>query len=304
MEKFEVHILGCGSALPTQRHNPASQVVGLNDNLYMIDCGEGTQLQYRRAHLSFARLNHIFISHLHGDHCFGLIGLISTLSLLGRTAPLHIYAPADLERVMRPQLDFFCQKNHFEVFFHAFSSSCSEQIFENKSLTVTTIPLRHRLPCCGFVFREKEKLPHVRRDMLDYLKIPVCEINNIKLGADWKTEDGTIIPNSRLVFPATAPRSYAYCSDTVYMPENAELLQGVTTLYHEATFAESEKARAAETFHSTAGQAALMAKAAGVSRLVLGHFSSRYEDETQLLSEAQAIFPNTCLSKEGLRFSV
>lgn len=304
MEKFEVHILGCGSALPTQRHNPASQVVGLNDNLYMIDCGEGTQLQYRRAHLSFARLNHIFISHLHGDHCFGLIGLISTLSLLGRTAPLHIYAPADLERVMRSQLDFFCQKNHFEVFFHAFSSSCSEQIFENKSLTVTTIPLRHRLPCCGFVFREKEKLPHVRRDMLDYLKIPVCEINNIKLGADWKNEDGTIIPNSRLVFPATAPRSYAYCSDTVYMPENAELLQGVTTLYHEATFAESEKVRAAETFHSTAGQAALMAKAAGVSRLVLGHFSSRYEDETQLLSEAQAIFPNTCLSKEGLRFSV
>lgn len=304
MEKFEVHILGCGSALPTQRHNPASQVVGLNDNLYMIDCGEGTQLQYRRAHLSFARLNHIFISHLHGDHCFGLIGLISTLSLLGRTAPLHIYAPADLEHVMRPQLDFFCQKNHFEVFFHAFSSSCSELIFENKSLTVTTIPLRHRLSCCGFVFREKEKLPHVRRDMLDYLKIPVCEINNIKLGADWKNEDGTIIPNSRLVFPATAPRSYAYCSDTVYMPENAELLQGVTTLYHEATFAESEKVRAAETFHSTAGQAALMAKAAGVSRLVLGHFSSRYEDETQLLSEAQAIFPNTCLSKEGLRFSV
>lgn len=304
MEKFEVHILGCGSALPTMRHNPASQVVCLNDKMYMIDCGEGTQLQYRKAHLSFTKLNRIFISHLHGDHCFGLIGLVSTLSLLGRTAPLYVHAPAELERLMRPQLDFFCQKISFEVVFYPFSFAGGERIFEDKSVVVSTIPLRHRLPCCGFLFCEKAKLPHIRRDMLDFLKIPVCEINNIKLGADWTTADGEVIPNERLVRPAIPPRSYAYCSDTAYMPRNAELLQGVTVLYHEATFAENEKNRAAETYHSTARQAALVAQNANVGKLVIGHFSSRYDDEQMLLEEARAVFPATCLAKEGLRLDI
>lgn len=304
MDKFELYILGCGSALPTTRHNPTSQVVRLKDKLYMIDCGEGTQLQYRKAHLGFAQLNRIFISHLHGDHCFGLIGLISTLSLLGRTSDLHIHAPHELESIMRPQLNFFCQKNKFNVLFHPFETTTSEVIFEDKTVTVSTIPLRHRIPCCGFLFREQEKLPHIRRDMIDYLNIPVCEINNIKRGACWTTEDGDVIPNVRLVYPADPPRSYAYCSDTVYVPENADLLKGTTLLYHEATFAESEKARALETFHSTARQAAQMAKDANVERLVIGHFSSRYDDEKELLEEARSVFPQTNLCKEGIQISI
>lgn len=304
MEKFELHILGCGSALPTTKHNPTSQVVCLKDKLYMIDCGEGTQLQFRKAHLGFSQLNRIFISHLHGDHCFGLIGLISTLSLLGRTSDLHIHAPLELERIMRPQLEFFCQKNKFNIIFHAFGTTIPETIFEDKSVVVSTIPLRHRLPCCGFLFREKEKLPHIRRDMIDYLNIPVCEINNIKNGASWTTEEGKVIPNSHLVYPAEPPRSYAYCSDTAYMPENAALLKGTTLLYHEATFAESERPRALETFHSTAQQAAQMAKTANVERLVIGHFSSRYDDEETLLNEARSIFPQTILAKEGIRINI
>ena len=160
----------------------------------MIDCGEGTQLQLRKSRLSFSRLGHIFISHLHGDHCFGLPGLISTFGLLGRTAPLDIFAPCELERLLRPWIDFHCGGTGFEIRFHTFDTRVSELIFENRSLKVTTIPLRHRMPCSGFLFEEKSGLPHIRRDMMDYLKIPVCEFNNIKLGADWILPDGTVVP--------------------------------------------------------------------------------------------------------------
>ncbi len=299
MEKFEVHILGCGSALPTTRHFPTSQVVNSRDKLYMIDCGEGAQLQLRKSHLKFTRLAHIFISHLHGDHCFGLPGLISTFGMLGRTAPLHIHAPAELEVLLRPQLDFFCKGIGFEVVFHTIDPGCRQVILEDRSLTVETIPLCHRIPCCGFLFREKPALPHIRRDMIDWLKIPLCEINNIKHGASWTTPDGTLFENHRLVSPAAPPRSYAYCSDTAYLPSLADQLQDVDLLFHEATFAERDAARASETFHSTASQAATLAKVAGAKHLLIGHFSARYEDERTLLAEAQTIFPNTSLAGEN-----
>lgn len=300
MEKFELHILGCGSALPTTRHFASSQVVNVRDKLYMIDCGEGAQLQFRKSRLKFSRLNHIFISHLHGDHCFGLWGLISTLNLLGRTAELHIYSPKGLETLMAPMLDFFCRQMTYKVLFHEFDTKTSGVIYEDRSLTVSTIPLRHRMPCCGFLFREKRRPNHIIREMVDFYEVPVYELNRIKNGADYVTPEGETIPNSVLTRPADLPRSYAYCSDTIYMPEIAGLVEGVDLLFHEATFAHENLTRARETFHTTALQAGELAKAAGVKKLLIGHFSARYEDETVLLEEASSVFPETMLAKETL----
>ncbi|WP_294635024.1 ribonuclease Z [uncultured Bacteroides sp.] len=300
MEKFELHILGCGSALPTTRHFASSQVVNVRGKLYMIDCGEGAQLQFRKSRLKFSRLNHIFISHLHGDHCFGLWGLISTLNLLGRTAELHIYSPKGLEALMAPTLDFFCRQMTYKVLFHEFDTKTSGMIYEDRSLTVTTIPLRHRMPCCGFLFREKRRPNHIIREMIDFYEVPVYELNRIKNGADYVTPEGETIPNSVLTRPADLPRSYAYCSDTIYMPEIAGLIEGVDLLFHEATFAHENLIRARETFHTTALQAGELAKAAGVKKLLIGHFSARYEDETVLFEEASSVFPETVLAKETL----
>lgn len=304
MEKFDIHFLGCGSALPTVRHNPSAQLVSMRGKYFLIDCGEGTQLQLRRSKARFHGLGHIFISHLHGDHCFGLIGLISTFSLLGRTANLHIFAPEGLEKVLKPQIDFFCSGITFQVIFHVFPTDRSMLIYEDRSLTVTTIPLSHRVPCCGFLFKEVAGLPHIRRDMIDYLKIPVYAINNIKNGTDWTTEDGTVYANSRLVYPAAPPRSYAYLSDTAFLPHNAPLVEGCDLLFHEATFAESETLLARQTLHSTASQAAEFAKLANAKKLVIGHYSSRYDHLQTLLEEAQAVFPNTILSEENMKVEI
>lgn len=300
MERFELHILGCGSALPTLRHHPTSQIVLRGDKLFMVDCGEGSQLQMRHQRLSFSKLHHIFISHLHGDHCFGLMGLISTFSLLGRTGDLVIHAPGELEDLLRPWLKFYCKGAGFQVIIQAFDTTRSETIYEDKTLTVSTIPLRHRLPCCGFLFRERQSLPHIRRDVTDYYEIPVYAFNSIKEGAGWTTPDGRVIPHEWLVSPAAPPRSYAYCSDTAYLPENVPLLEGVDLLFHEATFSRAESARATETFHSTAEQAATMARDAHVKKLVIGHFSARFDDESGLLAEAMAVFPETIVANEGL----
>ena len=304
MEKFEVNILGCGSALPTTRHFSSSQVINIREKLFMIDCGEGTQLQLRRSKLKFTRLNHIFISHLHGDHCFGLIGLISTFGLLGRTATLHIYAHQDLERIMQPQLDFFCKGMTYEIKFHSFNPSISETIYDDRSVTVRTLPLNHRIPTCGFLFQEKKTPNHIIREMVDFYKIPTYELNRIKNGEDYITSDGIIIPNNRLTTPSANPRSYAYCSDTLYQKSILSHIKDIDLLYHEATFSESEAARAKETFHSTAAEAATIARDASVRQLIIGHFSARYEDESILLKEAQAIYPNTLLAKENLRITL
>ena len=304
MEKFELHILGCGSALPTTRHFATSQVVNLRDKLFMIDCGEGAQMQLRKSRLKFSRLNHIFISHLHGDHCFGLMGLISTFGLLGRTAELHIHSPKGLEELLTPMLNFFCHTLAYKVIFHEFDTRQTSVVYEDRSMTVTTIPLQHRIPCCGFLFAEKARTNHIIRDMVDFYKVPVYELNRIKNGSDYVTPEGEVIANTRLTRPSDPPRKYAYCSDTIFRPEIVEQLSGVDLLFHEATFAESELARAKETYHTTAAQAARIALEAGVRQLVIGHFSARYEDESILLKEASAVFPNTILAKENLCISL
>ena len=291
MEKFELHILGCGSALPTTRHFPTSQILNVRDKLFMIDCGEGAQLQFRKSRLKFSRLNHIFISHLHGDHCFGL---------LGRTAELHIHSPQGLEELLKPMLDFFNHQMTYPVVFHAFETKEPTLVYEDRSLTVTTIPLRHRMPTCGFLFAEKPRPNHIIREMIDFYQIPVYELNRIKNGADYVTPDGETIPNSRLTRPSDPPRSYAYCSDTLPLASVVEQVRGVDLLFHEATFVEEDAARAKETYHTTASQAASIAREAGVKRLLVGHFSARYDNEELLLEQARAVFPETLLAKETL----
>ena len=304
MEPFRVHILGCGSALPTLRHYASSQLVEIRGKLMMIDCGEGTQMQLRRCHARFTKLSHVFISHLHGDHCFGLIGMISPFGLLGRTATLHVHGPAALGDMLTQQIQFFCRDLGYDVAFHEVDTTKRQVVYEDRSLTVESIPLCHRLPTCGFLFREKPLLPHIRREMIDFYNVPQSQIQNIKNGADWTTADGEHVPNERLVTPADKPRSYAYCSDTRYLPELHQLLEGVSTLYHESTYGDDNRALAEKYNHSTASEAACVARDAHVGQLLLGHYSSRYEDENVLLREAQNIFPNTILTQEMMVIDV
>ena len=304
MEPFKIHILGCGSALPTLKHNASSQLIEMRGKCFMVDCGEGAQMQFRRSHIHFSKLNAIFISHMHGDHCFGLMGLLSTLGMLGRTSKLRIYAPKDYEPLFRQQVEYFMQTMEYEMEMIPVDTEKQQVIYEDHSLTVETVPLQHRVPCCGFIFREKPTLPHIRRDMIDYYGIPVSQINNIKNGADWTNEDGDVIPNARLVQPADTPRSYAYCSDTRFMPALKEQVKGVTVLYHESTYTSEQEDRAKIYYHSTARQAATIAAGAGVGTLLLGHYSARYNDEQVLLQEAKAVFENSILSQEGMVFDV
>jgi len=304
MEPFKVHILGCGSALPTLQHNASSQIVELREKLFMIDCGEGTQIQLRRSRIHFSKIIAVFISHLHGDHCFGLPGMISTFGMTGRTAPLHIYAPAAFEPILDQTLSFFCQGLEFKVVFHAVDTTQNKVVYEDRSLTIETIPLQHRIDCCGYLFREKPILPHIRRDMIDFYKIPISQINNIKAGADWVTAEGEVIANSRLTAPAEPARSYAYCSDTRYIKTLHELVKGVSTLYHESTYSAEDAERARLYWHSTSQDAAKVARDASVGKLLLGHFSARYNNESQLLDEAKEIFPNSYLTREGATFDI
>lgn len=304
MQPFKVYILGCGSALPTLKHNASSQIVLIRDKMFMIDCGEGTQVQLRRSHINFNKLSAVFITHLHGDHCFGLIGLISTFGMLGRISPLHIYAPKDFFHILQQQLDLFCGGLEYKVVFHPVDTEKNDVIYEDRSLTVTSIPLNHRIACCGYLFREKSTLPHIRRDMIDFYKIPECQRNNIKNGADWTTADGKVIPNSYLTTPSDPPRTYAYCSDTKYIPDLYKLVKGVDMLYHEATYCSENENRASLYYHSTAKQAATVALKAGVKKLVVGHFSARYENEDVILKEAQSVFPNTSLANEMAVFDI
>ena len=304
MEPFKVHILGCGSALPTLKHSASAQLIEMRGKCFMMDCGEGAQMQFRRSHVHFGKVNAVFISHLHGDHCFGLLGLLSTFGMLGRTAKLKVFAPKEYEQLFKQQMEFFLTGMEYEIEFVPVDTTQSKVVYEDHSVTVETVPLQHRVPCCGYIFREKPTLPHIRRDMIDYYGIPTCQINNIKNGADWTSEDGETIQNARLVEPADVPRSYAYCSDTRYMPELWRKVTGVTALYHESTYTSENEDRAKLYYHSTARQAATVAKSAGVGKLLLGHYSARYNDEEVLLKEAQEVFPNTFLTKEGMVFSL
>lgn len=301
MEKFEINILGCGAALPTPRRLSSSQIVNIREKLFMLDCAEGAQMALRRSRLSFSHLQAIFLTHLHGDHVFGLMGLLSTFGLLGRIQDLHIYGPQDLQRVFQPQIDYFCADSPFQIILHEVDSKTPQIIYEDRSVVISTLPLKHRIPCCGYLFREKPTPRHIRRDVIDFYQIPISQINNIKAGLDWTTEDGTFIPNDRLTTPPDPVRSYAYCTDTAYRPQLAEMLKGVTCIYHEGTFTQEHEVLAKKTFHSTAAQAAQIALDAQACRLIIGHFSSRYKSEDVLLHEAQQIFPNTILAEDGMK---
>lgn len=291
-------ILGAGSALPTRNNFPTSQIMELREKQYMIDCGEGTQIRMRQMGLKINRLGHIFISHLHGDHCFGLIGLISSFGMLNRTADLYVHGPFGITKLFETQIAFFCDDLPFKLIFEEYDTTKNELIFDDRSVAVYSIPLKHRVPCSGFLFKEKSRDRHIIREMIDFYQVPVSQLHLIKAGADFINADGDIIPNERLTSAPDKTISYAYCSDTAYSEKIIPIIKGVDLLYHEATFAESEKVRAKKTMHSTAIQAATIAKKAEVEKLLIGHFSARYADQHQLLEEAKSVFQQTILAQD------
>ena len=303
MEKFQLNILGCGSATCTTQHLQSSQVLDIRDNLFMIDCGEGTQLQMRRMHLKFARLNNIFISHLHGDHCFGLLGMLSTLALLGKTGTMTVHIFKEGAEFFKNALEFFAYDMPFEVKFNVIPNE-KALIYEDDAITVTTIPLKHRVPTVGFLFREKPKNKHINREMCDFHGVPTFKLNDIRNGEDFTNSEGVVIPNSVLTRPADPSMSYAYCSDTVFSKKVIEAVQGVDWLYHEATYADDKCKTASLRGHSTAREAATVAKEAGVKHLILGHYSSQYMDNTRFRTEAMEVFPDVTLGREGLRLEL
>ncbi len=303
MALFQLNILGCGSAIPTARHNPSAQILDIRDNLFMIDCGEGAQLTMRKMRLKYNRLNHIFISHLHGDHCFGLIGLLSSMALQEKAGSVTIHIFEEGAELFDQQLKFFCRDIPFEIKFNVITPQRAT-IFESHAITIETIPLFHRVPCVGFLFKEKPKLRHLKGDMVKFYNIPIKELQGIKEGNDFITPDGVVVPNARLTTDADKVMSYAYCSDTAFNPKVAEMVAGVDTIYHEATYTNEFAHLASGRGHSTAQEAARIAQMAGASRLILGHFSKRYRDESPLINEATEIFPNTILANDGMRIDL
>ena len=299
MSTFKIHTLGCGSAKPTLRHQPSSTVVEHRENLFMVDCGEGAQLAFQRQRLRFSRLRHIFLTHLHGDHVLGLPGLVSTLGLGGTGGKLTVHTFAEGKKILQKIFYFFGGDLPFEVDFNVIEP-VEGTVLETPSLTVRTVPLQHRVPTVGYIFEEKEKPRHILRDMIDFHEVPNYQIRMIKAGADFIKPDGTVIPNSHLTSPPTPSLSYAHISDTAYMPELASKIGPVDLLFHETTYTEAHRAEAAPRGHSTAKQAAMVARDAGAKALLTGHYSSRYNDDTVFLSEAREIFPNVILNHEGL----
>lgn len=301
---FSITILGCSSAIPTKERNPSGQVINYHDKLYLIDCGEGTQLQLRRYLNRIQRLHAVFISHLHGDHFFGLAGLISSLHLLGRKSELHVYGPEGLEEIISIQLLYSNTVLAYNLLFHVTHPEISELIYDDNDLQVITIPLEHRIPTHGFIFKEKPGLRKIKQEVVLSEEIPYTEYDRIKNGDDYVMPDGTIRSNSSLTIAPLPPRSYAYCSDTRYTETIIPLIQGVDILYHEATFLNELAEQAQLKFHSTAGQAARIAQLAGVKKLIIGHYSARYDDTTPLLAEAKSIFEETELAYDGLTINI
>lgn len=292
----KITILGYNSAIPTVSGIPTSQYLEMNERHFLIDCGEGTQVQLRRARVKFSKINHIFISHLHGDHCFGLPGLISSFRLLGREAPLHIYGPKGIAEMLETIFRITDSHREFNVIYHELSSKQSELIYEDHKLTVHTIPLNHRIYANGYLFREKQGLRHLNMEEIKkYPEIEVCDYHKLKKGEDFLLSDGYLLKNEVLTTPAEKGKSYAFCSDTRFKPDIVPIIKGVDVLYHEATFLHDLKEMADYTGHTTAMEAALIAKEAEAGKLILGHFSNRYSDLSVFLDEARPIFPNTFL---------
>ncbi len=299
MTAFDLNILGCGSATSTLRHLPSCQILNVRGHLMMIDCGEGAQLEMRRMHLKFSRLNHIFISHLHGDHCFGLLGLISTMALQGKGGTLTVHIFKEGAELFGRMLDFFCRERPFELKFNIIDTR-KAVIYEDDAITVTSFPVNHRVPCVGFLFREKPKQRHINADACKQHDVPQHAMNSLRLGKDYVTPQGVVIPNTELTTDADPSISYAFCSDTKYSKRVINAVQGVDWIYHEATYGDENLKNAVKRYHSTARHAAVVAREAGVRRLIIGHYSNRYMDETVLLRQAQEEFPATMLAMEGM----
>lgn len=299
---MKVSILGCYSATPRTITNPTSQVLEINNQMYLIDCGEGTQVQLRKHKIKFSRINQIFISHLHGDHFFGLIGLISTFSLLNRPNDLHIYGPKGIKEIILLQIKLSKSYTKYNLFFHELESDQSELIFEDDKIAVYTIPLKHRVYTNGFLFKEKPGLRRINIEAATEKNIDVCYFNKLKQGSDLKQEDETIIKNESVTFDPLPTQSYAFCSDTVYNEEIIPLIENVDVLYHESTFLEQDIEKCIPTGHSTAIQAATIAKKAKVKNLILGHYSTRYSDINLFKKEADTVFEPTFLADDGLFF--
>jgi ribonuclease Z len=301
---FQVTILGCSSATPTIDRNPTAQYLTIQDRHFLIDCGEGTQMQLRKFKIKFNKISHVFISHLHGDHYFGLMGFLSSLHLLGRTTEMHLHCPEALKEILELQFKHSDTRLRYPLIYHFTNTLNGELIFEDDVLTVETVVLNHRVPCTGFIFREKPKPLSVIKEKIAFYKIKPSEILKIKNGADFVTEDGQIIENKFLTHPPANLRSYAFCSDTTYLESVIEAVKNVDLLYHEATFMHNLKERATETYHSTCKEAGMIAQKANVKQLIIGHYSARYGDLNPLLQEAQQEFANTLLAKEGTVYSV
>lgn len=302
LRRFELTTLGTGAALPARGRHPTAQLLNVHEGLYLIDCGEGTQERLREAGVNFQRIEHAFISHLHGDHFFGLVGLISSMHLMGRKSVFHLHGPADLKEIIELQLRASGTYLRYPLHFHPIVPESGIVIHEDARVTVTSLKMKHRIPCSGFVFREKQAPRGLRSETLHL--IPHFKRNAIKQGDDLVFPDGTRYANADLTTDPPAQRAYAYCSDTAYDRELIPFIRNIDLLYHEATFTRMLSARAKETAHSTAEQAATLAREAGVEQLMLGHFSSRYKGPEDLLKEALEIFSNTIASEDGRTFQV
>jgi ribonuclease Z len=297
---FKLTILGCNSAIPTVERYPTAQLLNANERFFLIDCGEGTQVQLRKHQLSYQRISHIFISHLHGDHYFGLIGLITSMHLLGRNKDLHIYAHQELKQIIDLQLEASNTELNFPLFFHSVPDKNEQILFEDDVIRVRNILLSHSIKCSGFIFQEKKSKRKIIQDKIKKYKIPFEKYNSIKNGADWMSKNGKVILNNEITIQNTSPHSYAFCSDTMYMESLINKIQGVDLLYHEATFKKEFSERAKETGHSTTSDAATIAKKAGVKNLLIGHFSQRHRNLDELLIETKEIFKNAHLAESGL----
>jgi ribonuclease Z len=301
---FSLTVLGSSSAIPTTKRFPTAQVLNVHERFFLIDCGEGTQVQLRRFSINLSKINHIFISHLHGDHVFGLYGLFSSYNLMDRKRDLHIYAHKDFEITLNHYRSQFGKELSYQIIFHSFTADKPYQIYSDKHMTVDTLPLRHSIPTVGFIFREKPGLLNIRKDFIEEYHPGIKDIRNIKEGHDYVADDGIVIQNRYLTLPPVIPRSFAFCTDTSYFSRLIDCLRNIDLLYFEATFSDKDKKLARNTGHSTSVQAATLAKLACVGKLLIGHFSTRYKSVESLLNEARAIFPSTFAVEDGDTYSL
>ena len=297
---FKLTILGCNSAVPSVERHPTAQLLNASERFFLIDCGEGTQVRLREYQLNFQRINHIFISHLHGDHYFGLIGLICSMHLLGRNKDLHIYAHQELKAIIDLQLLASNTELNYPLFFHPISEDNDQVLYEDEKISISNVILNHTIKCSGFIFKEKKSKRKIIKDKIEKFNIPFDKYNGIKEGADWIADSGVIIKNNEITVKNTPVHSYAFCTDTIYNEALIEKIKGINLLYHEATFKNDLADRAKQTGHSTTSEAATIAKKSSVKNLLIGHFSKRYKNLDELLLESKDIFKNTYLAKSGL----